>query len=641
MNKTDIIKTAAILTMVTLALTLTIAASDWQQFQYDVANTGNSPADAPDDNTIKWTTADIGAVEGSQAMIAGDRVFVYADTEVYALNKDTGGTLWSTSIWGDTSGYGSWASPAYSDGKLYVSSGYNISRINATDGTLEQLVPFPDGGHSCNGGPTVADGVVYAGSGYGSPAHYYAFDASDLTTVLWSFSVGSDTAGSTPAVAGDRVVFGNGSSLTCVNKADGALLWTTDLSSGTIFGSAAIDSENDIVYVATGSGSLALLHALNLTDGSLIWTGNNAIDFTDGTPAFLDMDHVYISGNAYGSPGHTYCFNGTGVLQWTVPCGSWVMSPAVADGKLFTGDCDDMGGWGFFEGIGAYDALTGALIWEYDYGGSSPSIANPDGMVVSIGKNGVVYAFGNPTPQTPLIISGEVSKADGTPCNDPSVLITNTATGEDWNAETRSDSNYYRLVISSDDVSAGNILRIDASGCSQSTTMPETVSQDEINGGGFSLDITLGPTITSCNDTGAEQNEFYPGENVSVTGIGLAPNTNYTIWIQPDPVDEGDELNVSIDPSGSQETVTTDGSGNLAKTEIWSGIPAGSQKNYDIVVDRQDDGANTGTYNAASDGIDSANGVAGIVAPIPELASIALIGCGLLMLVGLVRYRKE
>jgi|LGVF01.1.fsa_nt_gb outer membrane protein assembly factor BamB len=398
MNKMNKIGLALLLSVILLISTLTTMAmaSDWQQFHYDPANTGNSPSNAPDTNQTKWITDDIGAVEGSQAMINDDHIFVYADTQVHALNRNTGVIIWSTSIPGDTSGFGSWASPAYSNNKLIVSSGYNISRINAADGTLEQIIEFPDGGHSCNGGPTVVDGKIFAGSGYDCypVSHYYAFDASDLTNVLWSFAVGSyECAGSTPAVAGDWVVFGNGSSLTRVNKANGDLDWMTDISSGAIYGSAAIDTANDRVYVATASGSLALLHALNFTDGSLIWTSYNAIDFTDGTPAILDIDHVYISGNAYGSQGYTYCFNSTGIEQWRVPSGSWAMSPTIADGKLFTGNCDDMGGWGFFEGIGVYDAMTGAPVWSYEYAGSSPSVANQDGMVVSIGKGGRVYAF--------------------------------------------------------------------------------------------------------------------------------------------------------------------------------------------------------------------------------------------------------
>ena len=242
---------------------------------------------------------------------------------------------------------------------------------------------------------------------------------------------------------------------------------------------------------------------------------------------------------------------------------------------------------------------------------------------------------------TPFVIDGYVSNSNGDPCNDPAVQVTNTNTGASWDAKNSSASNYYQFVLDSDDVSEGNVLEIDASGCSQSKIMSETVSQDEITDGGFSKDVTLGgaafnPVITSCDADGNEKNEFCLGDNVSVTGIGLVPNTEYKLWIQPDPVGEGNTLNASVDPSGSQETVTTDGSGNLVKTEIWSNIPAGSQMNYDIVVDNQDD-----TYNEASDGIDSANGVVGIVAPVPELASIALFAVGLVMLLGYMRLGRR
>ena len=55
MNKINMIKTVTVLTMVTLALTLTIAASDWQQFRTDEANAGiaadSAPVAAPDDLT--------------------------------------------------------------------------------------------------------------------------------------------------------------------------------------------------------------------------------------------------------------------------------------------------------------------------------------------------------------------------------------------------------------------------------------------------------------------------------------------------------------------------------------------------------------------------------------------------------------
>lgn len=149
------------------------------------------------------------------------------------------------------------------------------------------------------------------------------------------------------------------------------------------------------------------------------------------------------------------------------------------------------------------------------------------------------------------------------------------------------------------------------------------------------------PEITSCNSTGVEKNAFAPGENVSVRGSGLEPNTQYKIWIQDNPVSEGDSLNTTEDDSKDQEIVTTDGSGTFGPTAIWA-IPGNApitHHEYDIVVDKQS-GDNIGTYNSASDGIDSATAV-GITAPVPELPTILLITIGLLALAGYVRLSKR
>jgi len=154
----------------------------------------------------------------------------------------------------------------------------------------------------------------------------------------------------------------------------------------------------------------------------------------------------------------------------------------------------------------------------------------------------------------------------------------------------------------------------------------------------FSCPCAVPYTVSSCNSSGSEKNEFAPGEIVYVTGIGLSAGTDYKLWIQDDPVGEDDTLNTSKDPSPSQETVTTDVSGDFAPTAIW-GIPSDAtptHHHYDIVADKQDGGPNTDKYNAASDGIDSATMV-GFVAPIPEVASIGLFVVGLVMLIGLMR----
>jgi parallel beta-helix repeat protein len=147
--------------------------------------------------------------------------------------------------------------------------------------------------------------------------------------------------------------------------------------------------------------------------------------------------------------------------------------------------------------------------------------------------------------------------------------------------------------------------------------------------------------IVSCNASGNEKNEFCPGEGVWVKGGGLSASTDYKIWIQDDPVNESDELIPGEDPSGSQESVTTDPTGGFDPILICD-IPIDepvTYYEYDIVVDKQGE-PNTGKYNSDSDGIDSANAV-GFVALVPEPPTIMLFSVGLLVLTGCVVLRRK
>ena len=156
----------------------------------------------------------------------------------------------------------------------------------------------------------------------------------------------------------------------------------------------------------------------------------------------------------------------------------------------------------------------------------------------------------------------------------------------------------------------------------------------------FSIYCTYTPSaaiVTSCDSAGNEVNQFAPGESVYVKATGLAPDTSYKIWIQDNPVNEGELLVTAEDPSGAQEIETTDGSGNFGPALIWE-IPAGAtvtHHEYDIVVDDQN-----GVYNAADDGLDSAT-VAGIVAPIPDVSALILFVSGLILVLVYRVYRRR
>ncbi|MCP4609761.1 MAG: hypothetical protein GY845_13720 [Planctomycetes bacterium] len=185
----------------------------------------------------------------------------------------------------------------------------------------------------------------------------------------------------------------------------------------------------------------------------------------------------------------------------------------------------------------------------------------------------------------------------------------------------------------SDKRESADYKMIDVAG--QPTAIGESTSADYRMFSGFlgvlidsSFQTPFDPMITSCNSSGEERNQFLTGQTVYVKGSGLKADTTYKLWIQNNPVAEEDDLLISEDPPDpnktSPESVTTDSSGNFPATEIWTVQDGITYAEYDIVVDNQD-----GIYNSVNDGLDSAS-VAGFAAPVSEIASIVMMGLGLL-----------
>jgi hypothetical protein len=165
--------------------------------------------------------------------------------------------------------------------------------------------------------------------------------------------------------------------------------------------------------------------------------------------------------------------------------------------------------------------------------------------------------------------------------------------------------------------SSGNLY---VTGYTSSSNYPTTADAYDSSHNGYDdvfvskLDRELSK-ICACDADGNPEEQFAPGQTVYVWGNGLLANTEYNLWIQDEGVTEGKTLNTSEDPSGIQETNSTDASGTLAVTGIWainaSASPIGDE--WDIVADKV--GAGECTYNAADDGIDSVSEV-GFVTPI-------------------------
>ena len=103
-------------------------------------------------------------------------------------------------------------------------------------------------------------------------------------------------------------------------------------------------------------------------------------------------------------------------------------------------------------------------------------------------------AVGLEIPATPFLIDGWVKYENGTVCSGPNVSITNANTSEEWVAESYISSNCYQLIVNSDDVRAGHLLRFNATSAnsSQSNATSYKLTQDDVAAGGiFNFNITL------------------------------------------------------------------------------------------------------------------------------------------------------
>ena len=103
-------------------------------------------------------------------------------------------------------------------------------------------------------------------------------------------------------------------------------------------------------------------------------------------------------------------------------------------------------------------------------------------------------------PPTPFLIRGWVNYSNGTAVLNPDVTITNLNTSEVFTATTSPDSNYYQVLTTSYDISAGDVLHFYVSD-TNTTEFNHTVTQDEIDNGGFVQNITITVPIAGiCGD---------------------------------------------------------------------------------------------------------------------------------------------
>ncbi|MEA1944414.1 MAG: CARDB domain-containing protein [Euryarchaeota archaeon] len=371
--------------------------------------------DTPDEPYLAWVSEDIFAGGSTSIVVADDVVFVYCTgsegfsssdyTYMVALNATNGEILWATEI--APAEYGSWASPAYHNGSVFIASGMHVYRIDGRTGAILWDYTFSDCCANCNAGPSISGGRVFVTSFYRSThtdpsmtcpeseeGNLFCLDV-ETGEELWNTSTYLPPIRhlGTPTPKYGRIYYGRGGDLYCMTV-DGTVVWKTSLKHNVYSAPVVVDG---VVYASTyefdmGFGGFNCLDAFN---GSILW--NYPVQRTDSTPAYFaprdsDKKYVYVVGGCEGFSGSgVYCFNATnGSLLWgSEEVGSWTNSVAVSrDAKVFVGV--NAGNFNY-NGLKCLDAYNGTELWSSPYGGSSPYIAY--GRIYTIGGNRL-YAFG-------------------------------------------------------------------------------------------------------------------------------------------------------------------------------------------------------------------------------------------------------
>jgi hypothetical protein len=137
--------------------------------------------------------------------------------------------------------------------------------------------------------------------------------------------------------------------------------------------------------------------------------------------------------------------------------------------------------------------------------------------------------------------------------------------------------------------------------------------------------VTASQCFQTCNNYGASENTFSPGEDVYVSGSGFPACSTLAIYVVCHQTTWTNGETIPSRVAGTATTVTTDASGNITLTMVWShNLVPGS---YDIVVDVNCNGK----YDQSVDYLDasSVNVNAGFFV-IPEYilgAIMGLAGC--------------
>jgi len=361
MNKTNMIKTVTVLMMVTIALTLTVAASDdWQQFQKNETKIGMSSASAIVGSPTTTWSATLNDFYAAPIAHGG---FVYANNRgglhkyYYNGTKPDGWSATNTAV---CAGYGS---PAYGDGtgRIFAYGASNtIKGVNDSNSSDVWSVTTPTGYRS---------EITYAVNRSGTKSIYVGdynnflcYDVGGTGFVYrWNYTQGGEQFWAGASVISDSdgdhyyVLFGNESAwVTCLHEGNGTYVDSINISNTTMFSGAPSQTNphirSSISWNATRDtyGHIFFTNCQGSSGGSgYVWkvgfnrstgkfnTGDfnvsSAISRATTTPV-IHNDRVYMGDYSSFDAGNVRCLDESDLSQnWACSVGGAVQSsPALA-----------------------------------------------------------------------------------------------------------------------------------------------------------------------------------------------------------------------------------------------------------------------------------------------------------------------
>lgn len=289
-------------------------------------------------NKTKLWEVNLGGYLESTPYVNNGVVYVGSyNKKMYALNQDTGETLWTYT-----------GNDAISGGNVdiknniiyFVDYGYSgTTTLYAVNLTTHELVwSYPVALTTIltfTLDPTM-DRIYVSHSGI-----LFALTAS-TGTLVWKNDLASGYITRRPVVIGDELVIGADRGVAVVNKSTGATKWKLAIGTQTEDGvGAAPVVENGIMYYPTKND--AKLYARNISDGSLVWSVDAPASGTFSSPVLTSDGYIYLAytagikafNKADGSPAWTstepgWAENtvsiGHGYMLFTDPTGAGTMN---------------------------------------------------------------------------------------------------------------------------------------------------------------------------------------------------------------------------------------------------------------------------------------------------------------------------